>query len=136
MPRQLRHTTSKRYLTHDEIVEIPLREELCQFRLRIWRGKESPAIVLTSQLTGGTSPSWASSQIANLAYQVYLGFTADRVLNFEDEVINRERRLFVLQFASFGHGLRRHLGQPSRWPCHWRDLEAMVGGAIDCPPAP
>jgi len=120
----------KRYLTHDEIVEITLREERCQFRLRIWRGKESPAIVLASQMTGGASPSWASSRLANLAYQVYLGFTADRILNFEDEVIHRERRLFVLEFASFGHGLRRHLGQPSRRTFHWSDLEAMVGGAI------
>jgi hypothetical protein len=130
MPRQLRHMTLKMYLTHDEIVEIVLRGVRCEFRLRIWRGKESPAIVLASQLPRGASPSWVSSQLANLAYQVYLGFTADRILNFEDEVINRERRLFVLDFASFGRGLRRHLGQPSRRPFYWSDLEAMIGGEI------
>jgi hypothetical protein len=128
--RPIQNMISKWYLTDDEIVEITLCGERCSFRLRIWRSQAEPAIVLVSQRTGGPSPSWASSQLANLVHQVYLGFSDERMINFEDEVIHGERRLFVLEFTSFGHGLRRHLTQPIRRSFRWIDLEAMVGSAI------
>ncbi len=134
MPRQLRQMTSKRYLTHDEIVEIPLRGQRCDFRLRIWRGQEYPVIVLASQLAGGASPSWGSARLANLAYQVYLGFPTECVLNFEDEIIHDRRRLFYVRFTPFGHDLRRQLARQVRQAFSWADLEAMVGGAIENPP--
>jgi hypothetical protein len=130
MPRQLRNLSPNRYLTDDEIVELAVCGECCTFRMRVWRGKTGPAIILVSQVTGGASPSWASSRLANLAYQVYLGFSTERTLNFEDEIVRGERRLFLVEFTSQGHGLRRYLTQAVRRSCRWSILEEFVGGAI------
>jgi hypothetical protein len=130
MARQLENLTRKSYLTDDETVEIAMHGEYNRFRLRIWRGAEGPAIVLASQLTGGPSPSWASSRLANLARQVYLGFSAERMITFEDEMVCGEQLLFVVEFTSIGYGLRRYLTHPDRRPCRWLELEFLVG-AID-----
>jgi hypothetical protein len=130
MRRQVQSRPSRRYLTDDEIVELCLRGEPCRFRLRVWRNESGPAIVLASQVNGGPSPSLASSPLANLAYQAYLGFSSRRMINFEDQLTDGEQKLFLLEFVSFGHDFRRCLTQPSRRPFHWIDLEAMVGGAI------
>jgi len=130
MSRQLRNLSPSRYLTDDETVEITMYGECCAFRMRIWRAKTGPAIVLASQVTGGASPSWASSRIANLAYQVYLGYSTERTLNFEDETVRGERRLFLVEFTSHGHGLRRYLTRAIRRTCRWSNLEDLVGCAI------
>jgi hypothetical protein len=131
MPRQIRILSPSRYLTDDEIVEIAMHEECCAFRLRIWRDATSPAIVLASQLPGGPSPSWASSRLANLAYQVHLGFSVERMINFEDETVCGERVLFAVAFTFVGYGLRRYLTHAVRRPSRWSELELMVGAAID-----
>ena len=100
------------------------------FRLRIWRGTIGPAVVLVSQLAGGPSPSWFSSQLANLVLRAFLHFPAAGMLNFEDETIVSDRRLFRLGFQRFGHAHRCCLTQPARQPCTWRFLEAIVGKPI------
>jgi hypothetical protein len=130
MSRQIRNLSPSRYLTDDEIVEITMHGEWCAFRLRIWRAKTGPSIVLASQVTGGASPSWASSRLANLANQVYLGFSTERTLNFEDEIVRGERRLFLVEFTSHGHGLRRYLTHGIRRTYRWSILEDLVGGAV------
>ena len=121
---------SGRYLTDDEIVEVSSGDERGAFRLRIWRGTIGPAVVLVSQLAGGPSPSWFSSQLANLVLRAFLHFPAAGMLNFEDETIVSERRLFRLGFQRFGHAHRCCLTQPARQPCTWRFLEAIVGKPI------
>jgi hypothetical protein len=130
MSRQVRNLSPNRYLTDDETVEITMHGECYPFRLRIWRATSGPAIVLASQVTGGASPSWASCRLANLAYQVYLGFSTERTLNFEDEIVRGERRLFLVEFTPHGHGLRRQLTQAVRRSCRWSILEELVGGAV------
>jgi len=101
------------------------------FRLKIWRGKSLPAVVLASQLAGGPSPSWASSRLANLAYRAHLGFSAERMINFGDEMVCGEHVLFAVDFTAIGYGLRRYLTQAVRRPCRWFELEFMVGTGID-----
>jgi hypothetical protein len=100
------------------------------FRLRIWRGKAGPAVVLASQLIGGPSPSWSSSQLANLAFRVYLGFSPAGMLNFEDETIVNERALFALSFKPLGHLDRRYLPQPVRRLFRRCCLEDIVGEPV------
>jgi hypothetical protein len=134
MNAEIECPTSKKYLTDDEIVEVALCDERCSFHLRIWRGKACPAIVLVSQLGGGPSPSWSSSQFANLIQRAYLGFPAEGMLYFEDEIVLGERRLFFVQFTVFGHGLRRYLTCPYRHEFDWSVLEDMVGEVV--PPRP
>jgi hypothetical protein len=130
MRPQLRHLQSRLYLTHDEIAEVLSRKELCSFRLRIWRGKACPAIVLVSQTAAGPSPSWSSSQAANTIYRAHLGFPAEGMLYFEDETVFGVRRLYLVEFAVFGHGSRRALFHPVRHEVDWADLEAMTGQGI------
>jgi hypothetical protein len=130
MSHQARCPISPRYLTDDEIVEVTPCGELCSFRLRIWRGKMCPPIVLVSQFAGGPSPSWSSSEVANLIHRAYLGFPAEGLLYFEDEMVFGERRLFFVGFRAFGHGLRRCLTWPIRHDFDWSELEAMVGEEI------
>jgi hypothetical protein len=127
MSRQIRNLSPNRYLTDDETVEISMNGECCTFRMRIWRGKSGPAIVVISQMPAGPSPSWASSRLANLAYQVYLGFSTERTLNFEDEFVRGERRLFLVEFTSHGYGLRRYLTRAIRRPSRWAILEELLG---------
>jgi hypothetical protein len=137
---QSQSPTSRRYLTDDEIVEVFSGGKREAFRLRIWRGKALPAIVLASQIVGGSSPSWSSSHLANLAFRAYLHFPDADMLNFEDETIVSERRLFFLEFRQFGHAHRCCLTEPIRRPFNWRCLEDIVGEAIarspDNRPAP
>jgi hypothetical protein len=128
---QLIKLTSKRYLTDDETVQIAMHEECCAFRLRIWRDATGAAIVLASQLPRGASPSWASSRLANLSYQVHLGFSTVRMINFEDEMVYGDHALFAVEFTSIGHGLRRYLTHAVRRASRWSELEFMVGTAID-----
>jgi hypothetical protein len=130
MSTQVGFPNSIRYLTDDEILEVAPCNEPCPFRLRIWRGKACPAIVLVSQLDGGPSPSWSSSQAANLIHRAYLGFPAEGMLYLEDETIFGERTLFFVEFRTFGHGLRRILSWPTRHPFDWADLDAMLVGEI------
>jgi hypothetical protein len=130
MRRQLRKMNPNRYLTDDETVELKIQGERSMFRMRIWRGESGPAIVLVSQVTGGASPIWASSQLANLAYRVYLGFRPDRMLNFEDEHVRGERRLFLVGLTPHGHGLRQYLTRAVRRPFRWSNLEDLVGETV------
>ena len=130
MSCQVQYPTSKKYLTDDEILEVAPYDRPCSFRLRIWRSKASPAIVLISQLAGGVSPSWSSSYTANLVHRAYLGFPEQGMNYFEDEVIFGERRLFFVRFRTFGQALRRCLTWPVRHDFDWIELEAMVGGEI------
>jgi hypothetical protein len=130
MGAQILHLTSKKYLTHDEMVQVVSCGETCSFRLRIWRGKACPAIVLVSQLAGGPSPSWSSSQAANLIHRVYLGFPAEGMLYFEDEAVLGQRKLFLVEFRVLGQGPRGYLTWPSRHDFDWLDLEDMVGGEV------
>jgi hypothetical protein len=105
--------------------------DLSAFRMRIWRGKTSPAIVLVSQLPGGPSPSWGSCRLANLAHHVYLGFTRERTLNFEDELMRGQRRLFLVEFTPHGYGLRQYLTRAVRRSFRWSSFEELVGSAIE-----
>jgi hypothetical protein len=130
MSRQIRNLSPSRYLTDDETVEISMHGECCTFRMRIWRGKYGPAIVVVSQMPAGPSPSWAGSRLANLAYQVYLGFSTEHTLNFEDEFVRGERRLFLVEFTSPGHGLRRCLTRAIRRPFQWALLEELLGSHV------
>jgi hypothetical protein len=130
VPGQIRGMTSKRFLTDDELVGISLDGDRRSFRLRIWRGKACPAIVLVSQLARGPSPSWSSSQVANLIQQTYLGFPVEGLLYFEDEIILGERRLFRVSFVTFGQGLRQWMTSPNRYASCWSELEELVGEAI------
>jgi hypothetical protein len=127
---ELQGASSKRYLTDDEIVMVAPCDGPCSFRSRIWRGKACPAIVLVSQLAGGPSPNWSSSQVANMIYRAYLGFPAEGMRYFEDEIVLGEPKLFFVEFRIFGHGLRRCLTWPIRHAFDWSDLKAMVGGEI------
>ena len=121
---------SQRYLTDDEIAEIAPCDEPCSFRFRIWRGKACPAIVLVSQIDGGPSPSWSSSQAANLIHRAYLGFPAEGMIYFEDENVLGERTLFFVQFRAIGHGFRRFLTSPQRHAYDWAGLASMLGDEI------
>ena len=130
MARQILNLKTSWYLTDDETVEITMRGDRTAFRMRIWRAKVGPAIVLISQLERGPSPSWASCKLANLAYRVYLGFSTACTLNFEDEIVHGNRRLFIVEFTPHGHGLRRYLTRAVRRPLPWFNLEELVGGTI------
>lgn len=130
MPLHLSGVRANRYLTDDETAEVTIQGACYMFRMRIWRGKPGPAIVLASQVIGGASPSWASCRLANLAYRVYLGFPEDCMLNFESEVIRGEHRLFLVEFTPHGHGLRRCLTRAVRRPFRWATLEDLIGGAV------
>ncbi len=127
---QVRGMSPRRFLTNDELVGISPDGSRRLFRLRVWREKACPAVVLVSQLAGGTSPSWYSSQVANLIQQTYLGFPAEGLLYFEDELVQGERRLFNVTFVSFGQGLRQWMTSPKRLAFSWPELEELVGEAI------
>jgi hypothetical protein len=130
MCTRVRCPTSKMYLTDDEIADFSLSDETSSFRLRIWRAKASPAIVLVSQLVGGPSPSWSSGHNANLIHRAYLGFPAEGMLYFEDETVLGERKLYSVGFHAIGDGLRHCLTWPIRHEFEWSDLEFLVGTTI------
>jgi hypothetical protein len=126
-PPEVKRASPTRFLTDDEVLEILLLGDPCWFRVRIWRSKAQPSIVLVSQLPGGPSPSWATGRLANLIYRVHLGFTADGLRYFEDDIAIGQRMLSFVEFTPFGHGTRRLLVQSVRRPCSWVDLESVVG---------
>lgn len=131
MPRQIQKLSTSRYLTDDETVEITMQGHRSAFRMRVWRGKVGSPIVPISQLAGGPSPSWGSCQLANLAYQVYLGFSTECTLNFDDEIVHGNRKLFIVEFTPHGHGLRRYLTRAVRRPLPWFNIEELVGSSIE-----
>jgi hypothetical protein len=130
MHRYAQDAGSKNYLVDDEVIEIRFEKHLFRYRLRIWRNKIRPAIVLASQLPGGVPPSWSRSTLANLAYQVYLAFPEKGMLYFESESEPEGPRLLQITFNLLGHDVRRRLVEPVQRSRRWCDFCSIVGSEV------
>lgn len=130
MNRDARGAVVKSFLIDDELVEVLFRGDRFPYRLRIWRNKGGPAIVLTSQVPGGAPPACLRSRLANLAFRAFLGFPAEGMFYFEDERTQGGRRLLQVKFHSVGHGLRRHLIGAVERPMRWDDFFSIIGSEV------
>jgi hypothetical protein len=127
MLRFARNTGITSHLVDDEIIEVAFRGHRFSYRLRIWRARGRPAVVLVSQVPRGAPPAWLRSRLANLAYRAYLGFPSEGMLYFEDEESPGGRRLTRVHFATLGPELRRHLVEPVEQLARWDDLHRVLG---------
>jgi len=100
--------------------KIPFR-----FRVRVWRGKDRPAVVVVSQVMGGAPPCWASSKIANYVNQVYLRWPKDGIMLYE---VEREADVWAMEFTVIGpRGLRSHMIEPRRLRSAWHFIQEIIG---------
>lgn len=132
MHRHARRQGLKHHLVDDEVVELPFQGHRFAYRLRVWRSRGGPAIVLASQLHGGAPPCWMRTKLANLAYRAYLGFSEGGMLYFEAEAEATPGgpRLVQVEFEAVGHGLRRQLTRPAERQRRWEDLRSIVGAEV------
>ena len=129
MHRYARAASIAHHLVDDDIVELNCHSHRFSFRLRIWRSRAGPSIVLASQLTEGAPPCWLRTRLANLAYSAYLCYPEAGMLYFEAEK-SPGARLVQVAFESLGFGLRRQLVSPTERARDWRELEEIVGSEV------
>lgn len=129
MHRYARAAGPARHLVDDDLVELTYRGHRFSCRLRVWRDRSGPSVVLASRLPGGVPPSWLRLRLANLAYRAYLCFSEAGMLYFEAGDTSKAR-LVQVAFESSGHGLRRQLVRPVERSRCWRDLEEIVGSEV------
>jgi hypothetical protein len=123
------------YLIHDEVEHIPDRKgRLHPFRIRVWRRRRGPAIVLVSETLDGPPPASMVEPLANQVFSGVLGFAPGGMRYFEDSGCDGEQVIHEVIFETFGHGQRSRLWRPWRPRTRkvtWLDLECLVRERIE-----
>jgi hypothetical protein len=120
-------------LVDDEIETIETAQDPIKFRLRIWRNRRDPAIVLVSHLPGKKSPALAHTKIANYVWAAYLAHSEKGMRYLQDtERPSGMRVLHLFTFQLFGHSpCRQRLMSPSVREVAWEVLTLATKGQVD-----
>jgi hypothetical protein len=115
------------HLVVDEVVPVHAH---C-FRVRVWRGIDSRALVLLSQIPGHPPPDWCSSALANLVFRTFLGYTANIPTFIELSRWDGRPRSFRVRFETIGCQLRPILINPQYVPINPEVVQQLFKGKLD-----
>jgi hypothetical protein len=122
------------HLVTDEVIRMPIAlQNSNKARLRIWRAKGVPAVILVSQIPTQIPPDFATTKLANWLYQAYLrcdpkGFSYWEYLGGDGcENVG----LFCIFFDELGLPSRRRFLKPFRKYYKPERLEALIGEHIE-----
>lgn len=120
----------KWWLVEDETLILPKSNgEDEAFRLRIWRSKDQPAVVLVSQLEGHMQPYRMTVKVANAIYKGWLHYLPKGMYYYE--YTKDATRLQFVDFVAFGHGDRQTLTDPSWHPVSFHTFRKFMGELIE-----
>jgi hypothetical protein len=91
----------KYWLVDDETIDMTHRGKQEAYRLRIWRAKDQPAVVLVSQLEGHAPPFFMTEKVANCVFRVWLKFLAQGMWYYEHA--HDPAGLCLVDFVGIGH---------------------------------
>jgi len=117
------------HLVVDEVVPVHAH----RFRVRVWRGADSPPLVLLSQVHGDVPPDWYSSAIANLVLRSFLGYANVIPVFFEVSRWDGKTRAFRVRFETLGCSLRPILVNPQYFPLNPQVIEQLFKLKLDTP---
>ena len=117
------------YLVVDEVVPVHAH----RFSVRVWRGNDSPPVVLLSQFPGDVPPDRCSSAIANLVLRSFLGYTIVIPAFFELSRWKGKTRAFRVRFETIGCYLRPILVNPQYQPINPQQVERLFRVTLDAP---
>src|SRR5262249_48575078 len=116
-------------LVTDEVVSVRAHH----FRIRVWRGTDSPPVVLLSQVHGDLPPDCFSSKLATLVLRNFLGSPAEIPAFFELSRFDNQTRAFRVRFETIGCHLRPFLIHPTYVPINPQVFKQVFGIALDTP---
>jgi hypothetical protein len=117
------------HLVVDEVVPVHAH----RFRVRVWRGRNPRALVLSSQVQGDVPPDWYSSAIANLVLRSFLGFTNVIPIFLEFSRWDGKVRAFRVTFETIGCHLRPILVNPAYLPLDTQVIDQLFKVSPDTP---
>lgn len=115
------------HLIEDETIFFPVKGTPEAFRLRVWREKGCPAVVMASQTEGGKDPARASCKVANYVWRVLLGFTPDGMDYFEVHA----GIPYLVEFDAIGNRDRAMLDRPIRTVVQPEEIDALIGTHVE-----
>lgn len=115
------------HLVDDEILALDHRGECEAIRMRIWRHRDYPAVILSSQEQGYVHPCLVSCMVANVAYRVYLAHDALGFQFFEWD----GKSMYEVTFVGWGHERRMILYRAVYRESSRATLEHLVGTPVE-----
>lgn len=114
------------HLVDDEEVVLRVNGYYESFRVRIWRAKDEPALVLVSQVPGNVPPSKATERLANAVKAAWLAHDPRGMFWFElaSDQIN------AVTFINFGRGDRSRLTKPKYQKVGRNFIDEIVGQVV------
>jgi hypothetical protein len=128
-------TSDKYALVFDKVEQFTTRVgEPHAYRVRVWRRRGQPAIVLVSQINSKDKPWRMSAAVANWVFGALLGLSSDGMRFFESH-LNLEQSgssLTIVTFEHFGkHPARQRFYNPQSTKVDWELICNMTGAYVE-----
>ena len=113
-------------LVDDETVEVTADSMIVRARVRVWRAKDEPAVVLVEYIPGELSPNLAAAKFARRIWATLLHYTPFGMLYFETE----EDMVWQVSFDVIGLATRAAFVRPSYEFFPLGRFDTMVGHPV------